>query len=264
MQSRFAIIVCALSLTACGTLPDGSRWGEDATLRPGWQRVQTSAVNAAKDPWTWGPLLGAAAFQIDDLDRRTADWAREHTPVFGSQRSAEQWSDDLRSASSFAHYATVLATPSGAEPGEWTLSKVKGALVGVAAVSATVQVTNHLKEAVDRQRPNGQGRESFPSGHTSSSAVHTRLASRNLQSIAMSDGTRTALDVGLHALTFGTSWARIEAGWHYPADTMFSMALGNFIASFINDAFLGQSSEDSTLAFQPIEDGALVRWQARF
>lgn len=264
MPSRFAIILCASLLTACGTLPDGARWGEDATLMPGWQRVQESAVNAAKDPWTWGPLLGAAAFQIDDFDRRTADWAREHTPVFGSQRSAEQWSDDLRSASSFAHYATVLATPSGGEPGEWMISKVKGALVGVAAVSATVQVTNHLKEQIDRERPNGRAGESFPAGHTSSSAVHTRLASRNLQSIAMSDRTRTAFDVGLHALTFGTSWARIEAGWHYPADTLFSMALGNFIASFINDAFLGLSAEQPTLALQLIDDGALVRWHARF
>lgn len=264
MPPRFAIILCALSLTACGTLPDGTRWGEDATLTPGWQRVQTSAVSAAKDPWTWGPLLGAAAFQIDDLDRRTADWAREHAPVFGSQRSAEDWSEDLRSASSFAHYATVLVTPSGGEPGEWMISKVKGTLVGVAAASATVQATNHLKQAVDRERPNGQASESFPSGHTSSSAVHTRLASRNLQSIAMADRTRTAFDVGLHALTLGTSWARIEAGWHYPADTLFSMALGNFIASFINDAFLGPAAAGSTLAFQPIEEGALVRWHARF
>ena len=55
----------------------------------------------------------------------------------------------------------------------------------------------------------------------------------------MSDGARRTLDVGLYALTIGTSWSRIEAGWHYPADTLFGMALGNFMASFVNDAFLG-------------------------
>src|SRR5688572_1740637 len=170
MLLRLAFICFALSLSACGTLPDGKRWGEDATLVPGWERVQTSAINAAKDPWTWGPLLGAAAFQIDDFDRRTSDWAREHTPVFGSQRSAEQWSDDLRSASSVVHYATIVATPSGDEPGEWMLSKLKGTLVGVAAVSATGQITNRMKQAFDRERPNGLTGESFPSGHTSSSA----------------------------------------------------------------------------------------------
>lgn len=264
MLLRLAFICCALSLSACGTLPSGKRWGEDATLRPGWERVQTSAVNAAKDPWTWGPLLGAAAFQIDNFDRRTSDWAREHTPVFGSQTSAKDWSDDLRSASSFAHYASILATPSGDEPGDWMLSKLKGTLVGVAAVSATGQVTNFLKEQTDRIRPNGADGESFPSGHTSASAVHTSLAARNLESIAVSDATRATLNVGLHALTFGTSWARIEAGWHYPSDTLFSMALGNFIASFINDAFMGLPDRNASFAVQTIEDGALVRWSARF
>jgi hypothetical protein len=264
MLFRLAFICCALSLAACGTLPNGKRWGEDATLLPGWERVQTSAVNAAKDPWTWAPLLGAAAFQIDDFDRRTSDWAREHTPIFGSQNSARQWSDDLRSASSFAHYATIIATPSGDPPGDWIVSKVKGTLVGVAAVSATGQVTNFLKEQTERERPNGADGESFPSGHTSASSVHTRLAARNLQSIPMSDTTRTTLDVGLHALTFGTSWARIEAGWHYPADTLFSMALGNFLGSFINDAFMGLQQGNASLAVQTVEDGAVLRWHARF
>jgi hypothetical protein len=264
MPSRSAIILCALLLTGCGTLPDGKGWGEEATLTPGWDRVRESAVNAAKDPWTWGPLIGAAAFQIDDFDRRTSDWAREHTPVFGSQNSAEQWSDDLRSASSIAHYVTIVATPSGDEPGEWLLSKIKGTLVSVAAVSATGQITNFMKEEFDRERPNGLTGESFPSGHTSSSAVHTRLASRNLESIEMSDGTRTAFDVGLHALTIGTSWARIEAGWHYPSDTLFSMALGNFIASFVNDAFMGLSERQPALAVQVVDQGAVLQLHVRF
>ncbi len=268
MPSRCAIILAALLLSGCGTLPDGRGWGEQATLLPGWERVQTSAVNAATDPWTWGPLLGAAAFQIDDFDRRTSNWAREHTPIFGSQRGARQWSDDLRSASSFAHYASVAATPSGDEPGEWLLNKLKGTLVGVAAVSATVQITNHMKEGFDRERPNGAHGESFPSGHTSSSAVHTRLASRNLRSIEMPNGTRRALDVGLHALTIGTSWARIEAGWHYPADTLFSMALGNFVAAFINDAFMGLAEGESpahqSLALYPVDGGAIVSMRLQF
>jgi hypothetical protein len=264
MPSRSAIVLCALLLSGCATLPDGTGWGEQATLTPGWDRVRESAVGAAKDPWTWVPLLGAAAFQIDDFDRRTADWARERTPVFGSQNSAEQWSDDLRSASSVAHYVTILATPGGDRPGEWLINKVKGTLVGVAAVSATGQITNYMKEEFDRERPNGADGESFPSGHTSSSAVHTRLASRNLQSIEMSDATRTTFDVGLHALTIGTSWARIEAGWHYPADTLFSMALGNFIASFINDAFMGLPESQPAVALQVGDEGAVLHWSLRF
>lgn len=258
--SRSIILLCVF-LSGCGTLPSGAGWGEDATFTPGWERVRESAANAARDPWVWAPLIGAAAFQIDDWDRRTSDWAREHTPVFGSQQSAEQWSDDLRTASAIAHYATIVATPSGDEPAEWILNKAKGTLVGVAAVSSTVFITNTMKSGFDRERPNGQGGESFPSGHTSSSAVHTRLASRNLQSIDMNQRTRTALDVGLYALTLGTSWARIEAGWHYPSDTLFSIALGNFVASFVNDAFLGVETPFTITAHA---EGAVVEWRRRF
>jgi PAP2 superfamily len=264
------MVAALLSLCGCGTLPSGRGWGESATLRPGWERVKVSAINAARDPWVWGPLLGAAVFQIDDWDRDTADWARERTPVFGSQQNAERWSDDLRTASVLAHYATVLATPSGPEAGEWLLNKTKGTLVDAAAVSVTVAVTRALKTGIDRERPNGLAGESFPSGHTSTSAVHTRLASRNLQSIELADGTRTALDVGLHALTIGTSWSRIEAGWHFPSDTLVSIALGNFLASFMSDVFLGldQHGAETTVTTAFSVDtsaaGPVLKWQRRF
>lgn len=260
----FAVACVVFTLSGCSTLPSGRGWGEDATILPGWDRVRESAVNAARDPWTWAPLAAAAAFQIDDWDRETADWAREHTPVFGSPESAEDWSDDLRSASSLAHYVTILATPGGPEPVEWLLNKAKGTLVQVAAVSATGSITQELKRAVDRERPNGLAGESFPSGHTSSSAVHTSLASRNLESIQLGPRTRLALDAGLRTLTIGTSWARIEAGWHFPSDTLFSMALGNFIAAFANDAFLGTSEQGAALAVTTTDGGAVLQWQIRF
>jgi hypothetical protein len=248
----------------CGTLPSGRGWGEDATWRPGWDRVRDSAVNAARDPWVWAPLAGAVVFQVDDLDERTAEWAREHTPIFGSQRNAEDWSDDLRDASAWVHYATIVATPGGDDFGEWLANKAKGTLVDVAAVSSTVAITRSLKTSVGRTRPNGRDDESFPSGHTSSSAVHTRLASRNLRSIDMPVGARRTLDVGLYALTIGTSWSRIEAGWHFPADTLFSMALGNFMASFVNDAFLGLETDSASLTLTAMPDGAIVQWRTRW
>jgi hypothetical protein len=258
------LVIVSIPLSGCASLPSGRLWGEDATVRPGWNRVRASALEAARDPWMWGPLLGAAAFQIDDWDRRTSDWARENTPVFGSQSSAEQWSDELRSASVWAHYITVAATPGSNDTGDWLISKAKGMLVHTAATSATSAVTNQLKRITDRERPNGLAEESFPSGHTSSSAVHTRLASENLESINMRRGTRRALNVGLTALTIGTSWARIEAGWHFPADTLFSIALGNFIGSFVDDAFLGLDEPNLALAVVPAPGGVVFTWGCSF
>ena len=267
MQRRSYLLVAIAStqLCACATLPSGKGWGEEATLAPGWERVGLAARNAAADPWVWGPLVGVAVFQIDNWDREVSDWAREGTPIFGSQQSAEQWSDDLRKASVHVHHATLLLTPSGDEPKEWLWNKAKGALVQIAAVSTTSQLTVQFKDVFGRERPNGLALESFPSGHSSSSAVHTRLASRNLQSLPISPRARAAADVGLYALTVGTSWARIEAGWHYPSDTLAGMALGNFLASFINDAFLGvDQHETAVLGLAATPDGVQLRFQAAF
>jgi hypothetical protein len=266
MQQRGLVILltATVALWGCASLPNGRLWGEDATLRPGSGRVRASAVDAARDPWVWGPLIGAAAFQIDDLDRRTSNWARDHTPVFGSQRSAEDWSDDLRKASVLAHYITIAATPGGDDASEWFMAKMKGVIVDMAAVSATSMITRRLKTSTNRERPNGLAEESFPSGHTSSSAVHTRLASENLQSIDMSCGNRRLVDVGLTALTIGTGWARVEAGWHFPSDTLVSMALGNFLASFVNDAFLGLHVSNVAYALAPAPDGMIVQWSWKF
>lgn len=256
-----ACLLAILGASGCTTLPDGSVWGENATIAPGWERVRTSALNAAKDPHVWVPLAGAAAFQISDWDRDVAEWAQRETPVFGSQRDAERWSDDLRSASSIAYAATVLATPGGDDAGEWWISKAKGLAVGLAARGATSQMTQALKRSVGRERPNGSDDMSFPSGHTSASAVNTRLASRNLDAIDMPDSVRRALDASLMGLTIGTSWARIEAGMHYPSDTLFGMALGNFLAAFINDAFLGAPPGNrSGITVEAMPGGGAVRF----
>lgn len=259
-----ASVAAAAALCGCSTLPDGRRWGDGATLAPGWERVRASAVQAARDPWVWAPLAGAVALQIDDWDRSTSDWARGHTPVFGSERRAEQWSDDLKSASSWAYVATLVMTPSGDVPSEWLLAKAKGVAVQAAATAATSKATSALKDATGRERPNGSDDLSFPSGHTSASAVRTRLASENLRSIDMGDRTRRALDAGLVALTLGTSWARVEAGWHFPSDTLVGMALGNFLGSFVNGAFLGDGPGDVELALGPTDGGAELRWRWAF
>lgn len=264
MRFRYLALVLLSALSGCATLPNGHLWGEDATLRPGWDRVRASMAQAARDPWVWVPLVGATAFQIDDFDRRTSDWARDHTPIFGSQNNADNWSDDLRLTSSLALLASIAATPGGEDPGEWFKAKAKGLMVDLTAIGATSLMTDELKSITDRERPNGLDRESFPSGHTSSSAVQTRLASSNLRLIAMNAPTRRLLDAGLSAMTIGTAWARIEAGFHYPSDTLFSIALGNFVASFVDQAFIGSTDLNGAVVLTPVPDGAVVRWNWRF
>jgi membrane-associated phospholipid phosphatase len=230
------LFTCA-ALCGCQSLPHDRLWGRDVTASPGWSRFAAAAREAATDPWVWAPLAGAAVLQIDDADHRVSRWARDHRPVFGSVENATTWSDDLRDASAYAHYLTMLAARSG-EGGQWWADKARGALGNASAVATTVAVTRTLKTSVERGRPSGTDRESFPSGHTSSAAVHARLASRTLEFTPLRPGARRALSAGMHTMMLGTAWARIEAGWHYPADTLAGMAIGRFIGSLFHDAFV--------------------------
>jgi hypothetical protein len=76
----------------------------------------------------------------------------------------------------------------------------------------------------------------------------------------MSKTTRRVLNFGLDALTYGTAWARVEAGFHYPSDTLVGISIGNFNGAFFNDAFLGLEPQSSRLVFSvvPLPRGAAV------
>lgn len=234
---RSAFLLICSALCGCQSLPHDRLWGREVTPAPGWARFAAAARDAVTDPWVWAPLAGAAALQLDDADHRLSRWARDHQPVFGSVDDATNWSDYLRDTAAYAHYATMLAARSG-ECGEWWADKARGALGNAAAVATTVGLTRTLKTGLERARPSGSDREGFPSGHTSSAAVHARLASRTLEFTALRPGARRALSAGMHTLMLGTAWARVEAGWHYPADTLAGMALGRFIGSLFHDAFV--------------------------
>jgi membrane-associated phospholipid phosphatase len=253
----------ALLADGCTTLPSGGGWGAGATIRPGWERVRQSAAEAAKDPWVWAPAAGALAFQINSFDRKTSDWARENTPIYGSIGNAERWSNNLRAACGFMMAGTLIATPSGADASEWFENKLKGGMVELAAIGATSLTTTVLKKTTGRTRPNGANDESFVSGHTSSAAVACDLAKTNLESIDINDGVRLAADIGLDATVIGTAWARVEAGAHFPSDVLAGMALGNFFSRFVMGAFFDPNARQS-VALSPVNGGAMVSWNLRF
>jgi hypothetical protein len=62
---RAAIIAAGVMVSlACGTLPNGRRWGQDATIAPGTDRLLTAGHDAAVDPFTWVPLAGAGVLFV--------------------------------------------------------------------------------------------------------------------------------------------------------------------------------------------------------
>lgn len=251
-------------LSGCSTLPDGSRWGEHASFNAGWDRVGDAALHAAEDPWVWAPLAGAAVMQIDNWDERVSSWAYDNNPVFGSRKGAQNWSDGLEAAAGVAYVTSVFATPGGESGSGYWSAKLRGGMVGLGAIAATSVTTEGLKTVTNRRRPDGND-NGFPSGHASFAAAADTLAARNLESIPMSDGARTALTVGTDALTIATGWARVEAGAHYPSDVMVGMSIGHFFGRMFSDAFLGDGlSERVALAVEPAPGGGEIVWQMRF
>jgi membrane-associated phospholipid phosphatase len=237
------LVFCSVAMFAgCGTLANGRGWGQDATLCPGWHRVGKAALNAALEPETWVPAVGAAVFQIGSMDRNLSNWASKRTPIFQSQGNADTASEALQATAEAAYAITALATPSGEESGDWACAKAKGLTVGIAAIALTEGTTDLLKYTTNRTRPDGSDHESFPSGHASRAAVCDTLATRNLQYLAMPDAARTGLRVSFLALSLTTAWARVEAKQHFPSDVLAGMAFGHFFGAFINDAFLGLDS----------------------
>jgi membrane-associated phospholipid phosphatase len=261
------VVISVVPLTGCrGTLPDGRGWGHDALRVPSWEQVGHAAVDAVLTPETLGPAAGAIIFySAGHIDRELADWAADHTPLFGSRTRAAKASDYLEGAAVLAWVGTALAIPSEKPlSGPWWAAKGEEILTEGLAVGATSGVTTLLKDVViHRRRPDGSDQHSFPSGHTATAAVGDMLAARNLESLPLAPGERTAGRLGLFTLTMGTAWARIEAHKHFPSDVLAGAALGNFLGAFVNEAFLGlHRPQDTGVMIQPSRTGVMlgVHW----
>ena len=236
---RLSVVISVFTmLSGCGTLPGGKRWGADATMFPGWDRVGTAAFTSLVSPLTWGPVAAAGIVQIGNWDHKLSRWASDRTPVFGSRENADNWSNYLLYTSGAVYGTTALLTPGGEQKGEWITDKMKGFIVGGAALGLSEGVTEALKPATNRDRPDGD-QHSFPSGHATLAASFSTLASKNIETMQLPKAAEIASDIGLGLLTAGTAWARVEAKKHYPSDVLAGMAIGHFFSAFVNDAFLG-------------------------
>lgn len=259
------LLWAGLLLSGCGNLmSNGRRWGADATLTPGWDRVGEAALSALKAPEVWMPAAVALALQVEDFDERISDWALRHHPVFGNEEDAGDASDDLRAATLVSYGVTFLATPSGSLDSDWGVAKLKGLAVGLAAQGLTGFSTHILKDTTDRERPNKENDRSFPSAHASRSAVYAILADQNVRTMTLPRWVKVTAKVGLTALPLATGWARVEAAKHYPADILAGVALGHFFGLFINDAFMGLDQDVFLLSVEPRREGVFASVTLRF
>jgi len=234
------LTLLALLASGCSTLPNGERWGQNVHF-PSWEKLKSSAWNAARDPHTWAPLAGAAVMSIGDLDEDLSDWAVRENPIFGSESSADDASDFMAEALSGTAIVSALSTPGGSRDG-WGGPKLKGMLVETSAAMVAGAVTSSMKNSINRRRPNDKDDRSFPSAHASSAASFAVLTNRNLDAINMAPRARKVLKYSATTVSGLTAWARIESRDHYPSDVLAGAALGHFITAVLHDSMMGLDS----------------------
>jgi hypothetical protein len=259
------VILISFFVAGCGALPNGRLWGQDAFFPVDADRISRAARNAFFNSNTLVPLASALVFGIDDFDERVSDWAVKHNPVFGSKDEARDASDYLRATLRAEAVITALATPSGDIPEQWMVSKAKGIGVELAAIGATSSVTDWIKDATDRTRPDERSDNSFPSGHASGAFSYMTLANRNIETIDMPHVLKPPLKIGNFLLASGVAWARVEGQRHYPSDVLAGAALGNFLTAFIHDAFMNLPEGGNVdLVVFPVRRGAGIALAFRF
>lgn len=244
----------------------GGKWGEDATISPGWDRLGQSALNAVSAPETWATAAAGLAFRIaDHADKKVTEWAAERTPVYGSQERASRISDDIVNAVETVWIASALATPSGEQAGEWTVNKAKGLGVQAGGGILLTSTVGYIQEATDRRSPDRMYEEGFPSGHIAEVAYFSTLTSRNIDALEWQRGAVTAARVSLGILNAAEAWARIEANQHFPSEAFGSIAVGHFLGAFFHDAFMGILSQpDTALLIEPRPKGAVAVFRIGF
>ncbi|MGA2070764.1 MAG: phosphatase PAP2 family protein [Sedimentisphaerales bacterium] len=260
----FYTVLAAIFLGGCTASEGQKGWGDDVKW-PDGDRLAKAARKALLDPQTYIPAAGALVFTIDNWDHKVSHWATERTPVFGSQKGAEDASDYLLYPIIGETVITALATPSGDSNEQWSAGKAKGLGVEGAAFGVTALSTSVLKDTTGRERPDRSNNQSFPSGHASGAFAGATLSNRNLDSIDMSDGLRTTLQVGNITMASGVAWARVEGNKHFPSDVLAGAALGHFLTAFIHDAFMNLPEDGSVdMEVVPFDHGVAVCFSIRY
>ena len=246
-------ILLILTMTGCASGPNGL--GSSATAFPSWDRLKEVAIEAVKDPHVWAPIAGGVVLQFGSLNQEISDNAREDTPLFGSEDNAKDMSDLIKDITQVAYISTALAIP--APEGDWFVTKTKLLTAEVLTVETTRLLVTELNATALQDRPNERDLDGMPSGHASTSSVQAQLAVTNIDYLNVSDTTKQALTYSVNSLPYLTAWARVEAGWHYPDQTLFGLAIGRFMGH-MTTAFLLPNEKNIMIIPQVAEDTAGV------
>ena len=111
-----------------------------------------------------------------------------------------------------------------------------------------------LKNLVRRRRPAERDKDSMPSGDAMSSFAFASAISHDLDRMPALEGGEGA-KLGLRALVYSvagaSSWSRVEAQRHHPADVLLGAALGNFLTRFVNNLYAVDAGQGRAQTIAP-------------
>lgn len=250
LKHRVTLAGHVLCLALLGGCVGQGQWGSGVRL-PGAAELGAAVKEAALDPQTWVPLATAGVLIAADVDKDWSEDIAENEDLFGGD--GEDVSDDLRDLSTAAYFITALAAPS-----DTFADKASGLAVGIGTMVVDGAMTRGLKDLTGRERPDGENDRSMPSGHTSKAASRTAMAIQNLQYFDMHDWSRDVLSWSLRGVAMGTGLARVEARKHHLSDVFVGYAVGQFVAKFMQEAFVAGES-GAELSFVPTNDGGALK-----
>jgi hypothetical protein len=111
-----------------------------------------------------------------------------------------------------------------------------------------------LKDWSGRERPDGSDKESFPPATPRPRAAYCSLAWRNLRETPMPDPLRYVFGAASWWRPAERLGAR-RSRRALPSDVLAGAALGNFLARFVHDSFLGSYDPVQLTAFADPERG---------
>lgn len=201
------------------------------------QFTRSTRANISKTE-VWAPLLGAVALTAIGKDQELSDWAREEAPVFGSEQSAGDASNNLVSALQVSALVSALFLPNTTTPDGLVRTNIEMVVIESVGTHINMAMTNALKEGIHRDRPNHVDRRSLPSGHTTSAFTSANFANGNIDMLGVNENALVASRWLINSAAIATAWARVEAGWHYPTDVLASAALANYMTNVFRDLYM--------------------------
>lgn len=187
-------------------------------LAHGFKNILTDRTNQ------W--ILGSAALSTL-LAHTYDDDVQEYASANGlMSESLSGFLDDYGGGYAYPVGLAIVGVTSYLEGGKESF--VSGIKYYVTALGVTALITDFLKRSVGRERPNGQGTRSFPTGHTSGSFVLASVADELY-------GHKLGIPVYLLAAFVGLQ--RIHDNKHWLTDVIAGATLGTIIGRGFGKAY---------------------------